>query len=183
MLLLFACAVQAPFLIPRLPKPSKPWKTTHLTTYQVRCELLAHHPYFPSNPLSLALSLCSDPTWPYQSINPKECLWSENGSNPCGRHPVDATANTHTSIRITNSTTDLLYAEFVDVTDPKAWNFEANIAFFALFDMKLDPFQLRNVFSTSSPALKAELHAEMLRANHCRGQGGGDAVAGKSECP
>jgi hypothetical protein len=77
----------------------------------------------------------------------------------------------------------LLYAEFVDVTDPKAWNFEADIAFFVLFDMKLDPFQLRNVFPTSSPALKAELHAEMLRANHCRGQGGGGAAAGKPECP
>lgn len=54
MLLLFACDVQAPFLIPKLPKPSKPWKTTHLTTYQVRWNSLRiTHTYRPTLPLSL----------------------------------------------------------------------------------------------------------------------------------
>ena len=138
----------APFLVPALPKPAKPWKTVHLTTYQ--------------------------------SINKQQCLWSENGTNPCGRHPVDARANTHSSIRIHNATTNLLYAEFADVFDPKAWNFEADIEFFALFDMDLDPFQLHNVYGGASAARKAELHEELLRANHCRGQGG---VPGRPACP
>ena len=70
--------------------------------------------------------------------------------------------------------------EFADVYDPKAWNFEADIEFFALFDMDLDPFQLHNVYSGASAARKAELHAELLRANHCRGQGG---VPGRPACP
>ena len=66
MLLLFARVLylnlQAPFLIPKLPKPSKPWKTTHLTTYQVRRELHAHQPSLSSHTLTpspLLLSLLS----------------------------------------------------------------------------------------------------------------------------
>eukprot|EP01051_Picozoa_sp_SAG22_P001740 SAG22_NODE_72_length_22344_cov_95.586559_7_plen_131_part_00 len=65
----------AHLLDPTLPKPVKPWKTVHLTTYQ--------------------------------SINSKECIW-DHQQNPCGRHPVDAEGNTHTSIRLINSTHNLL---------------------------------------------------------------------------
>ena len=144
----------AHFLVPDLPAPSKPWKTTHLTTYQ--------------------------------SINKRECLWPSDGApNPCGRHPVDATGNTHTSIRIVNATHNLLYAEFADVLDPKAWyvcryhrhlcmrhfilllrrlrvahwcdcrTFDADIAFHALFDMNLDPWQLHNIYDGCAKPLLA----------------------------
>ena len=132
----------APLLISALPKSPKPWKTLHLTTYQ--------------------------------SIKTTECLWTtEEGApyNPCGRHPVDAAGNTHTSIRLINATHNLLYAEFTDVTDKAGWNFDlAAIEFFALFDLSKDPWQLHNSYRKVSRAMQIELHAILVTANHCRGQ-------------
>ena len=71
----------------------------------------------------------------YQSINRNDCVWSSPGVNTCGRHPVDATTNSHTSIRIINQTHNLLYAEFVNVSDGRAWNFREDVQFTALFDL------------------------------------------------
>lgn len=42
---------------------------------------------------------------------------------PQGRHPHDEANNTFSALRIINATHNLLYAEFVDVEDPAAWNF------------------------------------------------------------
>ena len=141
----------APFLLPKaLPKPTKPWKTTHLTTYQ--------------------------------SIKTAECLWNgtardpEAPSNLCGRHPVDAAGNTHTSIRIMNASHNLLYGEFTDVNDPDGWDFSLpSIEFFALFDLNVDPFQLHNIYHSSPLPTQQVLHAELRRANTCRGQADGAA--------
>jgi len=128
----------APFIIPTLSKPTKPWKTVHLTTYQ--------------------------------SINTNDCIWTAPGVNACGRHPVDATTNSHTSIRIINETHNLLYAEFVNVTDPLSWNFRADVQFRALFDLAVDPWQLKNIYSTSSDQVKDQLHNQLLATDTCQNQ-------------
>ena len=133
--------------------------------------LLSHLPPSPKPWRTLHLTT-------YQSINTRECLWNANGTNPCGRHPVDAATNTHTSMRVINETHNLLYAEFTDVKDPAGWNFElSSITFFALFDLKEDPFQLRNIFRSTPTAIQQQLHAQLRAANTCRGQ------VGPRECP
>lgn len=106
----------------------------------------------------------------YQSIASEDCIWTAPGVGPCGRHPVDATTNSHTSVRIVNSTHNLLYAEFVNVTDVASWNFRADVQFYALFDMNADPWQLKNLYGTTSQPLKDQLHIELTAANSCQNQ-------------
>jgi hypothetical protein len=96
------------------------------------------------------------------------------------RHPVDATTNSHTSLRIMNDTHNLLYAEFVNVTDPLSWNFTDDIQFTALYDLNADPWQLHNVYSAAPQPMKDQLRIELMHAQSCKKQtGSGEAPA----CP
>jgi hypothetical protein len=79
-----------------------------------------------------------------------------------------------------NATHNLLYAEFVNVTDPFAWNYTADIQFTALFDLNIDPWQLHNVVATTPQSVKDQLHIELMAAQSCKKQTGTDNAP---ECP
>ena len=102
----------------------------------------------------------------YQSIYPKHCLVNAS----CGRHPIDDATNTHRSIRIVNATASWMYAEFVDVSEPAAWNFApGSIEFRELYDMAKDPYQLHNLYASASQAVKDEMSQRLRQAYSCSG--------------
>eukprot|EP00040_Diaphanoeca_grandis_P032186 m.194601 g.194601 ORF g.194601 m.194601 type:complete len:68 (+) comp32536_c2_seq3:1799-2002(+) len=63
-----------------------------------------------------------------------------------------------------------MYAEFTDVTLPAGWDFSpGSIQFHELYDMKVDPYQLHNLYTTADEALKQELGLRLNAAYHCSG--------------
>jgi len=61
-----------------------------------------------------------------------------------------------------------MYAEFVDVTQPAAWDFlPGSIQFRELYDMATDPWQLHNLYDTASPTVKADLAARLAAVYTC----------------
>lgn len=90
---------------------------------------------------------------------------------PCfdlGASHSDVANNTFIGLRIVNDTHDLTYAEYVDVRD--LYNF-SHVVDHELFDLREDPYQLRNVWRAASPAVRAELHAALRMEFGCRGGG------------
>ena len=78
----------------------------------------------------------------------------------------DVANNTFIGLRIINNTHDLSYAEYTDVRD---WDF-TQVYFHELYDLKADPFQLRNLWPSASEAQQVALH-ERLRAEFlCEGE-------------
>ena len=79
----------------------------------------------------------------------------------------DCPANTYRALRVIEPAKrgNLLYVELTMVQD---WWFE-DINFRELYDLDADPFQLRNIYNTSSPAVKAELATELREYWHCAG--------------
>ena len=77
----------------------------------------------------------------------------------------DVANNTFIGLRIINSTHDWTYAEYTDVRD---WSFD-KVYFRELYDVRADPFQLRNIWPTASAATQAELHALLRREFACKG--------------
>jgi hypothetical protein len=64
----------------------------------------------------------------------------------------------------------LLYAEFADVSNPKAWDFAPNqLNFHELYNMSADPFMLTNIYGTADKGLLARLHARLQGAIACKG--------------
>lgn len=63
----------------------------------------------------------------------------------------------------------MVYAE---VTTLKDWFFQ-DVLHYELYDMRVDEFQLHNIYSEASPGLLAELHASILKMYACKG----------AECP
>ena len=69
-----------------------------------------------------------------------------------------------------NQTHDFVFAEITTLSD---WNFD-HVAGRELYDVKLDPFQLTNLYDNASPPKNApQLHAELAKLWGCVG----------SECP
>jgi hypothetical protein len=105
------------------------------------------------------------------------------------QHQEDDYTNTFRALRVTNetgvggwgdksrcprlihslcvSTADLLIAEFTD--DRVDFNFRNNGSFFELFDLKADPFQLRNIFNQTPPHVWDPLLAELRALFKCQG--------------
>jgi len=99
----------------------------------------------------------------YQSIRTK--LVSEKN-----KHWHDGPNNTFSGIRIISEEYDLLYAEFADVTDPRAWTFEPDsINFYELYNVSSDYYMLNNIYFSASKKLKNELHDRLHQAISCKG--------------
>lgn len=74
--------------------------------------------------------------------------------------------NTYRAIRIVNATHDLLYSETTIVSD---WWFEQPY-FHELYDMSVDPEQLRNILPDASDSLRYTLQQELIKAWACSGK-------------
>jgi hypothetical protein len=82
-----------------------------------------------------------------------------------GARVNDSPDNTFRALRIHNDTHDLVYAE---VTTLKDWWFEA-VLHYELYDMRVDPFQLDNIYEQASMATLKDLHASLVKLYECEG--------------
>jgi hypothetical protein len=78
----------------------------------------------------------------------------------------DNPENTFRALRIHNATHDIVYAELTTLQD---WGFEA-LEFFELYDMRIDPFQLDNIYPAAAASMKAVLHADLVALWGCVGK-------------
>ena len=87
------------------------------------------------------------------------------------RHPVDGVNNTFRALRILNTTHNMLYAEFTDVSKAEDWDFpDASLNFFELYNVTEDRFMLHNVYAMADAKLKDALHSKLKDMFHCKGQ-------------
>lgn len=85
-------------------------------------------------------------------------------------HYHDGPNNTFAALRIIDGDDDWLYAEFVDVTNPLAWNFEEDqVNFRELYNVKQDYFMMDNLYSSASKATKQSLRQRLQAAVNCKG--------------
>lgn len=84
------------------------------------------------------------------------------------RHPLDDWSNTYIAVYVRNSTLGgpFKYAEY----DPygKQSNF-SSVMMYELFDLSSDPYELKNIYNSSSAELKQELHHKLRTWYNCSG--------------
>lgn len=80
----------------------------------------------------------------------------------------DPDSNTYRALRFLSGgpvgSGNMLYSEFTAVKD---WDF-SNYSFVEIFDMDKDPYQLKNLASTTSAAVKAQLHDQVQKQWECK---------------
>lgn len=89
----------------------------------------------------------------------------ENYRNQPNQRVNDCPANTFRALRFHNDTTDLVYAEITTLED---WFF-TNITFRELYDMRVDPFQLVNVYDDASEDTRLLLKSRLADVYGCKG--------------
>jgi len=106
----------------------------------------------------------------YLSISVNHCVHPNATQRGCSRHTEDDATNTYRAMRVHNATHDFLYAEFTDVTVAADWTFGPSaIQFVEYYDMKTDPFQLHNLYSSTTPATKQALRDRLEQLFTCQG--------------
>mmetsp|Transcript_93642 Transcript_93642/g.180696 ORF Transcript_93642/g.180696 Transcript_93642/m.180696 type:complete len:581 (+) Transcript_93642:35-1777(+) len=86
------------------------------------------------------------------------------------RHIHDGPNNTFAALRIIDGSTDLLYSEFVDVNNPRAWDFaEDQVNFRELYNVTEDYFMMQNVYDKAPLALTTALSQQLHAAIQCQG--------------
>lgn len=74
---------------------------------------------------------------------------TDNCIKPTTRHVADSPNNSYSALRVMNDGSvggGYLYAEFIDVSNPDAWDFEPDtINFYELYNMTDDPYALHNM--------------------------------------
>ena len=79
---------------------------------------------------------------------------------------VDSEAsNSWRSLRILNESEDTTYVEYDSTW---SWN-ESSVEFYELYDLRVDPYQTRNMYENASAARRAALHAEVRAYYACAG--------------
>ena len=84
----------------------------------------------------------------------------------------DPMSHTYRAIRFVDDPTygDAIYAEYTSLDD---WNFQnyssGSYKFYEFFDYAQDPWELRNLYNSSSNATKAELHRLVTGLFGCKG--------------
>jgi hypothetical protein len=102
----------------------------------------------------------TDPTWRTRFASE----FAEGGVQTYGPFPIyDNPDNQWRMLRVINTTHNIAYIEF-----DKEYVF-AKIDFFEYYNVAVDPWQQKNLWNTSSPALKAALHAELVNMFTCTG--------------
>ena len=89
----------------------------------------------------------------------------ENAKSQPGGHVIDNGNNTFRGLRLISQGQNLAYFEFTDLPD---WNWTA-VDFHELFDLTLDPYQLRNIYNESEPGLRQQLALQLRQAYACSG--------------
>ena len=88
-------------------------------------------------------------------------------------HIHDGPNNTFAAIRVINATqdTDLLFAVFADVNNPKAWDFaEDELNYFELYDVTSDYYMQNNIYPKASEEMRKALMARLQAALRCKGR-------------
>lgn len=90
---------------------------------------------------------------------------------PNWRHHIhDGPNNTFAALRIIDGSTDLLYSEFVDVNNPRAWDFaEDQVNFHELYNISEDYFMLHNLYNKAPKTLTSALSQQLHAALQCQG--------------
>ena len=84
-----------------------------------------------------------------------------------GAAMIDVANNTYRSLRILDPELgSMVYSEFTDFR--LNWRWQHPPQEYELYNLEDDPFQLHNIYNTSSPALRARLHAQLDALWHCR---------------
>ena len=78
----------------------------------------------------------------------------------------DSPDNMFRALRVYNGTRDMVYAEVTELAD---WDFAAP-KFYEVYDMAVDPYQLRNLHDATPPALLADLAAQLVALWGCVGE-------------
>lgn len=108
-------------------------------------------------------SLCSSPLlsthWSTSSAFPPAPTSYHDGPN-----------NTFAALRIIDGDDDWLYAEFVDVLNPLAWDFaEEQVNYRELYNVKEDYFMMNNLINSAPDSLKKTLSQRLQSAVRCQG--------------
>lgn len=99
--------------------------------------------------------------------SPMLCRAREPGEQ---HHYHDGPNNTFAALRVVDGSTDLLYAEFADVTNPLAWDFAPDqLNFHELYNVTEDYFMSHNIYGSASQDLKDTLHKRLQTALKCKG--------------
>ena len=78
----------------------------------------------------------------------------------------DDPRNCFRALRVHNDTHDLVYAEVTD--ESKDWFFQHSYHF-ELYDMRVDEFQLHNIYYNQPNTYQEQLHAELAKLWGCKG--------------
>eukprot|EP00755_Sulcionema_specki_P035201 Sspe_Gene.2428::Locus_806_Transcript_1_1_Confidence_1.000_Length_1824::g.2428::m.2428/K01137/GNS; N-acetylglucosamine-6-sulfatase len=123
----------------------------------------------PALPESVRRHIDSAPTAPWRDHVFVEYYYVGIG-NKCGqKHPIEEQDNNFIALRYTPGSRygNILYAEFQNGTD----GFVAfdSPHFYELYDMDKDPWQLNNIYNTTTPAVRDALHRELHQWLACKG--------------
>jgi len=113
----------------------------------------------------------NSPLGPDPSTTEEDCVESEGvGDGNCWI--VDSVkSNSWRQLRIMNETMNWNYVEY----DP-TWKFEATdlsgggLQFYELYDITEDPFQMKNIYSSTSEEIKTALHHQLDEYFRCKGE-------------
>ena len=79
----------------------------------------------------------------------------------------DKETNNWRAIRVINDTVDMMYAEIVNASWDEA-AFE-DPQFYEYYDLKKDPFQLKNAYDSLNSDIQKELHGMLMNYGNCTG--------------
>lgn len=85
-------------------------------------------------------------------------------------HFHDGPNNTFSALRIVDGNANLLYAEFADVRNPKAWDFAPDqLNFFELYNVSEDYYMRNNIYQSVSDQMRDKLHRMLQTTIKCKG--------------
>ena len=113
----------------------------------------------------------SGPVGPDPNTKPEDCVESDGvGDGNCWFADSEH-SNTWRQLRIMNETMNWNYIEY----DP-TWKFEAKdesgagLQYYELYDVAADPYQMANIYSTTSIEMRTVLHHQLDEYFKCKGQ-------------
>merc|ERR1712070_717385 len=107
-----------------------------------------------------------------------------SGTDRKQEHFHDGPNNTFAALRIIDGKDDLLYAEFVDVLNPLAWDFAKDqVNFREFYNVSEDYFMMNNLIKTAPKSLIDSLSKRLHDALACKGSDACLKVLGTAASP